>query len=593
MKKIAVAMLVLLNSILLGMPGMDVKASMPGEDPPPSAYMNDIDEVNARFPATRVQKYNDCWSFSAVGLAEFDMIVDNAVADRTVDYSELELDYVTYHSLEDAFGGLEGDRITLLGGNDFLNLGGNLNFAVQTLLQWKGLTRESFLPYEQAGSPLAVQGEEVRKNSSAHLQNAYRLSMQKNTDALKREIMKHGAAGINFCAAQNAVERAKFAGSGIYMGRTVPTYYCYEKAKLPNHAVNIIGWDDNFPARNFSLPAPKNGAWLARNSWSDSGTYNSDTSAYFWISYCDESLGDEVWILDFEEADNYDYNYQYDGGVYCDNVLWDQEFGAVANVFQVQGEANESLEAVLFQTSGNSDAAYTIRIYTDLSDPARPNSGFLAATLSGEVKYSGAHTIPLENPIPLARGSLFSVVVEEAAVDVECGIKIRFLEYKTEVSLKEGQSFVRTEDGWMDMVDDPIAPGAKLLGVETRTGNWCIKAYTSSLGGDRLAKAGKLRKKKAAADSITLTWKAVSGASGYEIFRSASPYGGFKKVASVKGGKTTAYIDSGLKGNKTYYYRVRAYRKAAADGTVTGQKGKTVGRMSNVAAVRTKKGGKG
>lgn len=593
MKKIAGVLLILLAVLFAGSQGTDVRASMLEENAPPSAYMNDIEEVNARFPTTRVQKYNDCWSFSAVGLAEFDMIVDNAAADRTVDYSELELSYASYHPLEDAFGGLRGDSITLLRGNDFLNLGGNLNFAVQTLLQWKGLTEESFLPYEQAGSPLALRGEDVRKNSSVHLQNAYRLSMQKNTDALKREIMKHGAAGINFCAAQNAVERAKFAGSGSYMGRTVPTYYCYEKAKLPNHAVNIVGWDDNFPARNFSLPAPKNGAWLVRNSWSDSGTYNEDTSAYFWISYCDESLGDEVWILDFEDAANYDYNYQYDGGVYCESVLWDQKFGAVANVFQVQGEANESLEAVLFQTTGNSDAAYTIRIYTDLSDPARPNSGFLAATLSGRIQYSGAHTIPLKNPIPLARGSLFSVVVEEVGVDVECGIKIRFLQYMTEVSLEEGQSFVRTEDGWMDMTDDPIAPGSKLLGVETQTGNWCIKAYTSSLGGDKLAKAGKLRKKKAAADSITLTWESVAAASGYEIFRSASPYGGFKKVASVKGGKTTVYNDRGLKGNKTYYYRVRAYRKTASDEGETGQKIRTVGRMSNVAAVRTKKGGKG
>lgn len=595
MKKLVRTILIFVfTSFLTGMPEADVRASMLGGDPLPAAYMNDIDEINARFPATREQKYNDCWSFSAVGLAEFDMIVDNAAVDRTVDYSELELDYATYHSIEDAFGGLSGDRVTLLHGNDFLNLGGNLSFAVQTLLQWKGLTAESFLPYEQARNPLTVRGKEVSQNCEAHLQNAYRLSMRKNPDGVKREIMRHGAAGISFYAASGVFEKRKYAGSGTYGGRTVPTYYCYDQSKLANHAVNIIGWDDNFPADNFAKPAPEDGAWLVRNSWSSSGTYNTDTSAYFWMSYCDKSLGDEVWILDFEEADNYDYNYQYDGGVFCNSVRSSQDYDAVANVFQVKGDKNESLDAVLFQAMENANVSYTIRIYTDLLDPAKPNSGYLAATLSGKTAYAGAHTIPLEKPVPLAKGSLFSVVVEDVSVDVECGINIRYLDYKTEVSLEEGQSFAKAENGWIDMKQSQNSSRIKDWGIEVKTGNWCIKAYTSALGGDKVAKAAKLRKTETTVNSITLKWNEVSDASGYEIFRSASKNGGYKKVATIKDGEKTTYKDSGLKNNTIYYYRVRAYQKITAvdaDGTV--EKVTTVGRMSGVTAVRTKKSGKG
>ena len=32
------------------------------------------------------------------------------------------------------------------------------------------------------------------------------------------------------------------------------------------------------------------------------------------LSYYDKSIEDAAWIFDFESADNYDYNYQYDGG---------------------------------------------------------------------------------------------------------------------------------------------------------------------------------------------------------------------------------------------------------------------------------------
>ncbi len=186
------------------------------------------------------------------------------------------------------------------------------------------------------------------------------------------------------------------------------------------------------------------------------------------------------------------------------------------------------------------------------------------------------------------------MVVEDVSVDVECGITIRYLDYKTEVSLEDGQSFAKTADGWIDMKQSQNSSRIKDWGVEVQTGNWCIKAYTSALGGDKVAKVGKLRKKETAVNSITLKWNEVSDASGYEIFRSASKNGGYKKVATVKDGEKTTYKDSGLKKNTIYYYRVRAYQKITAvdaDGAV--EKVTTVGRMSGVTAVRTKKSGKG
>ena len=48
----------------------------------PSAYHNTTAELHALYPATRSQgNYNTCWVFSGVGLAEFDLITDDKVAD--------------------------------------------------------------------------------------------------------------------------------------------------------------------------------------------------------------------------------------------------------------------------------------------------------------------------------------------------------------------------------------------------------------------------------------------------------------------------------------------------------------------------------
>lgn len=67
----------------------------------------------------------------------------------------------------------------------------------------------------------------------------------------------------------------------------------------------------------------------------------------------------------------------------------------------------------------------------------------------------------------------------------------------------------------------------------------------------------------------TLSWKAVSSAKGYEIWRSASKKGGYKRLKRLK--KTR--ISVSLK--KPYYYKVRAYKKSGKK-IVKGKFSKTV-----------------
>lgn len=62
-------------------------------------------------------------------------------------------------------------------------------------------------------------------------------------------------------------------------------------------------------------------------------------------------------------------------------------------------------------------------------------------------------------------------------------------------------------------------------------------------------------------NAVTVKWKKVKDASSYYIYRSASKNGTYKKIASVSSSKTS-YTNKKLKKGKTYYYKVRAIKKA-------------------------------
>lgn len=64
-------------------------------------------------------------------------------------------------------------------------------------------------------------------------------------------------------------------------------------------------------------------------------------------------------------------------------------------------------------------------------------------------------------------------------------------------------------------------------------------------------------------DTVKLTWKKVNGAQGYQIYRSETKKGTYKKIQTIKGNVDTTQI-SGQENGKTFYYKVRAYRKVSA-----------------------------
>ncbi|MGN0467585.1 MAG: fibronectin type III domain-containing protein, partial [Acutalibacteraceae bacterium] len=71
------------------------------------------------------------------------------------------------------------------------------------------------------------------------------------------------------------------------------------------------------------------------------------------------------------------------------------------------------------------------------------------------------------------------------------------------------------------------------------------------------APAAVTLKVTAGSKQAKLTWNKAAGANGYEIFIATSKTGKYKKLASTK---STSYTAKNLTKDKTYYFKVRAYK---------------------------------
>ena len=82
-------------------------------------------------------------------------------------------------------------------------------------------------------------------------------------------------------------------------------------------------------------------------------------------------------------------------------------------------------------------------------------------------------------------------------------------------------------------------------------------------------------------NSITLKWGKVKSADGYRVYRYDSKTKKWKKLATVKNGKTSYVDKKSLKSKTTYKYKVKAYHKWMYGGTFWGD-------ASAVKSVKTK-----
>ena len=75
-------------------------------------------------------------------------------------------------------------------------------------------------------------------------------------------------------------------------------------------------------------------------------------------------------------------------------------------------------------------------------------------------------------------------------------------------------------------------------------------------------------------NSALLKWSIANGADGYQIYRSTSKKGTYKRIKTLINSKKTSYTDKNIKAYTTYYYKIRCYSNTSS--------GKVYGSFSDI-----------
>ena len=266
------------------------------------------------------------------------------------------------------------------------NEGGYNGMPMGYLASWLGPVNATLDPFDDKGtlSPLL--------DSEMHIQNIYVLPARTSytdNDAIKEAILKYGGL------------YASYYHSAGYLNSKTNAYYDPYTGN-GNHAITVVGWDDNYSKNNFYTAPAGDGAFIVKNSWGSSWGDNG----YFYISYYDKVLfavnkDNQAFTYILNDTVRYTKNYQYDVAGMTDYLITGKKTVWYKNIYNATG--NEVIAAV--STFFNTTVDYEISIYVN---------DVLQLTQNGRHEGSGYYTIPLKEYVPVAVGDIFKIVVKLA-----------------------------------------------------------------------------------------------------------------------------------------------------------------------------------
>ncbi|OED30329.1 C1 family peptidase [Methanosphaera sp. WGK6] len=306
----------------------------------------------------------NCWAFAALATIESNIL---KAINESYDFSENHVKNIMAIFSQSGW---------CLAPND----GGLSEMVAAYFVNWLGPVNETADAYKSNGiSPILT--------SLLHVTNIYGIPSRNNAtdnNLVKAAIMKYGAVY-----------------TGIYVTSSNANLYYYG-TPYTNHAVSIVGWDDNYSKSNFATQPAGDGAFIIKNSWGTDSGYDG----YYYVSYYDTSIlnkahglkGVGSFTFMVNDTDVYDKIYQYDMSGMTDWMTINSSSTIISNEFTIND--NNIIKA--FGTYVPSlQYTYTAKVYVN---------GDIRSVKTGQFTHLGYETVKLDTPVTTVDGD--EVVIE-------------------------------------------------------------------------------------------------------------------------------------------------------------------------------------
>ena len=259
---------------------------------------------------------------------------------------------------------------------------GNTTIASARLVRGLGPFAEDDDPYDQDHTTVDCP---AGLNPQGTVSSMWNLDGS-DPDLIKSLIQQYGALATNL-----------YIDEATYYNPTDYTYY-YSGANSTNHAVTLVGWDDD------KVTAGGTGAWIVKNSWGSGWGENG----YFYVAYQDSKINTTVTLF----PDYIDYNPNMTISTYS-------ESGRISSV----GYTSEQADALVkFTATGNVQllrigtwttypgAIVDIEIYDDF-DGTSSLTNSLGSISNQTCTYTGYYSFALATPVNLTDGNDYYIKI--------------------------------------------------------------------------------------------------------------------------------------------------------------------------------------
>lgn len=468
-------------------------------------------------PAKNQGNLGVCWAFTANACLE---AATTRLTGRKQSFSEQHMRFVLSDELRKQNGLLSQEgyytRSADIAGNMPMALAYLTNWNEPILNQrnvtWQAPVSSDDVPYKGEFGLKWPQNMDAR--GRIHVTDTEEVEISK----IKDYILRFGAVSADLYMSQRSDHYNKIYNAlNVYQidkqpGSSPP------KDIPPNHAVTVVGWDDNFSKTKFSRQPEHDGAWLVKNSY---GT-DFGEDGYFWVSYEDKYFSNKnknfpAAITGVEPASQDERMLSHDfmpmeGSKTYTKVK--EQMIYTANVYDFSELAGEygQVSKVMFYAGppeGSPGCWYYVYIKPLNADGTlptpSPNDRPLA---SGPVSAQGYKTVEISSPpyiLPSNAGK-YAVIVGYTPNQREW-IRL-FYEadgsYYT-ASCNEGESYVYLGEKWEDVME----PGSEIKS------NFCIrpvlKKRASGTGNSKINPNNRIYRGTAQSAEIALNGNLLHG----------------------------------------------------------------------------------